>query len=157
MEKKINIKVILLYILEFLLIAVLTVVLAKSYLGYTKALENKELTIQKLEVLNEELAKITDTTYELLDSNSMMAQQLEDAKQVTDKLKLINSDYVTVDVKVVANPYDTIDTVQVALTGDINLGYEAVRSILQSGTQISSYTIMNGEKPELSLTFNVKK
>lgn len=157
MEKKSNVKVVLLYILEFLAVAALTVVLAKNYLGYAKALEEKELTITKLEVLNEELAQKTATTYELYDNNSMMAQQLEDAKQVVDKLKLINSGYVTVDVKAVATPYDTIDTIRVTLTGDINLGYDAVKSILPPGTCISSYTITNGETPELSLTFNVKK
>ena len=157
MEKKSNVKVIFLYILEFLAVAALTILLAKDYLGYAKALEDKELTITKLEVLNEELANTTQTTYELLDSNSLMAQQLEEAKQVIDKLKLINSGYVKVDVKVVATPYDTIDTIQATLTGDINMGYEAVQSILHEGIRISSYTLLNGETPELSLTFNVKK
>ena len=157
MEKKSGIKAMLLYIVEFLLVAGLTFVLVQNYLGYAKALEDKELAITKLELLTEEIATKTATTNELLDSNSMMAQQLEEAKQVVDKLKLINSDYVTVDVKVVGNPSDTVNTIQVTLTGDIGLGYEAVKSIVQPGTCINSYTIVNGEKPELSLTFNVKK
>lgn len=158
-----NGKTFILYIIEFIVVAAVTVVIGGGYIGgnsflsYPEAIESKGYTLAKMEVIQTEIDQKTELNYQMLDSNSMLCQQLEEAGKTIDKLRLINSDYVSLGIATLDTPYDGIETLQVTLSGDIDLGYDAVKSALPAGTCISSYTYMNGEKPELILVFNVKK
>lgn len=155
--KDISLKTIALYVLEFFVVATVVTILVNSYLSFPKALEEKRLTENKVSELSTELEEKNNQSYQLADNNDLMSQQLENESQILEKIKLINSNYVRVDVEVIESVSSTIDTVKVTLKGDIDLGYDALESILNQGKAISSCSLIGTDNPELSVIFNVKK
>lgn len=155
--KDLSFKTIMLYSLEFIIVTVCAVVLLNGNLNYPKALSQKKETENAVAKLSAELEELNTTSYQLADNNDLMSQQLENESQVLEKLKLINSNYVKVDISVIESVSDTIDTVKVTMSGDIDLGYDALKSIIQPTTAIHSYSLIGTDNPELNVVLNVKR